>query len=72
MAAAVDGVVIVAVAGETDRKALDAVLTTLRRLRINVLGLVLNEVSSYTSDGYYYQSVSGKYAKHYEQQAAQR
>jgi polysaccharide biosynthesis transport protein len=66
MAAAVDGVVIVSVAGETNRKAVDSVLTTLRRLRANVLGLVLNEVSASTSDGYYYHGYYGKYYKYYQ------
>jgi Mrp family chromosome partitioning ATPase len=64
MAAAVDGVMIVAVAGETSRKALDAGLTTLRRLRANVLGLVLNEVTSSTSDGYSYHGYYRQYYKH--------
>jgi len=66
MAAAVDGVVMVAVAGETNRKAIDLALTTLRRLRANVLGLVLNEITSDTSDGYYYQGYYGKYYKYYK------
>jgi capsular exopolysaccharide synthesis family protein len=65
MAAAVDGVVMVAVAGVTSRKAVDAALTTLRRFRANVLGLVLNEITSDTSDGYYYQGYYGKYSKYY-------
>ena len=65
MAAAVDGVVMVAVAGETNRKAIDLALTTLRRLRANVLGLVLNEITSDTSDGYYYHGYYGKYYKYY-------
>jgi capsular exopolysaccharide synthesis family protein len=65
MAAAVDGVIIVAVAGETNRKAVEAALTTLRRLRANVLGLVLNEITSETSDGYYYHGYYGKYYKYY-------
>jgi len=65
MAAAVDGVVMVAVAGETNRKAVDLALTTLRRLRANVLGLVLNQITSDTSDGYYYHGYYGKYYKYY-------
>jgi Mrp family chromosome partitioning ATPase len=54
MAAAVDGVVMVAVAGGTSRQAIDAALVTLRRVRANVLGLVLDEITSDTSDSYYY------------------
>jgi capsular exopolysaccharide synthesis family protein len=65
MAAAVDGVVMVAVAGETNRKAIDLALSTLRRLRANVLGLVLNEITSDTSDSYYYHGYYGKYYKYY-------
>jgi Mrp family chromosome partitioning ATPase len=66
MSAAVDGVVMVAVAGETNRKAMEAALTTLRRVRANVLGLVLNEITSETSDGYYYHGYYGKYYKYYQ------
>lgn len=65
MAAAADGVVMVAVAGETNRKALDIALSTLRRLRANVLGLVLNEITSNSSEGYYYHGYYGKYYKYY-------
>ena len=65
MAAAVDGVVMVAVAGETHRKAIESALATLRRVRANVLGLVLNEITSNTSDGYYYHGYYGKYYKYY-------
>ena len=65
MAAAVDGVVVVAVAGETNRNAIESVLNTLRRLRANVLGMVLNEVSSSTSEAYYYDGYYGKYYKYY-------
>jgi len=66
MAAAVDGVVMVAVAGETNRRAIDLALSTLRRVRANVLGLVLNEITSNTSDGYYYHGYGGKYYKYYQ------
>jgi capsular exopolysaccharide synthesis family protein len=65
MAAAVDGVVMVAVAGETNRKAIELALSTLRRLRANVLGLVLNEITSDSSEGYYYHGYYGKYYKYY-------
>jgi capsular exopolysaccharide synthesis family protein len=61
MAAAVDGVVIVAVAGETDRGAARQVLTSLRRLHANVLGLIVNKASSSQSDGYYYDRYCRKY-----------
>jgi capsular exopolysaccharide synthesis family protein len=68
MAAAVGGVVIVAVAGETGRDAASQVLANLRRLRINVLGLVLNQVSSASTDGYYDDRYSRKFYKYYRQE----
>jgi succinoglycan biosynthesis transport protein ExoP len=65
MATAVDGVVIVARAGQTSRKGVASVLNTLHRLRANVVGLVLNEVHREISDTYYYYGYYGKYYKHY-------
>jgi capsular exopolysaccharide synthesis family protein len=66
MATAVDGVIVVTLAGETNRKAVASVLSTLQRLRANVVGLVLNEISSHTSDTYYYHGYYGKYYKYYK------
>jgi polysaccharide biosynthesis transport protein len=55
MATAADGVLIVSLAGQTKRKSVAAVVSTLRRLRANILGVVLNQVSQHTSaDGYSY------------------
>jgi succinoglycan biosynthesis transport protein ExoP len=54
MATAVDGVLVVARAGQTSRKAVASVLATLNRLRAKVVGLVLNEVHKELSDSYYY------------------
>ena len=65
MAAAVDGVIIVARAGQTNRKGVATVIATLKRLRANLLGLVLNEVHSDVSNSYYYYGYYGKYYKHY-------
>jgi succinoglycan biosynthesis transport protein ExoP len=70
MATAVDGVLIVALAGETNRKALATAVTTLRRLRVNLLGVVLNGVSAETSDGYYYHYYHSKYYQRYQTPAA--
>jgi succinoglycan biosynthesis transport protein ExoP len=64
MATAVDGVIVVARAGDTSRKALTAVVTTLGRLRANLVGVVLNEVHREVSAGYYY--YYGHYSKYYE------
>jgi len=55
MATAADGVLIVSLAGQTKRKSVAAVVSTLHRLRANILGVVLNQVSQHTSaDGYSY------------------
>ena len=63
MATAVDGVIVVARAGDTSRKALNTVITTLARLRANLVGVVLNEVHREVSAGYYY--YYGHYSKYY-------
>ncbi|MCC6586433.1 MAG: polysaccharide biosynthesis tyrosine autokinase [Bryobacterales bacterium] len=65
MAALVDGVVIVARAGQTSRKGVAGVLSTLQRLRANIVGVVLNEVHKEISNSYYYYGYYGKYYKHY-------
>jgi len=54
MASIVDGVLVVARAGSTNRKAVASVINTLQRLRTNVLGVVLNQVHSETSEQFYY------------------
>ena len=64
MATAVDGVIVVARAGDTSRKALSSVITTLSRLRANLVGVVLNEVHREVSAGYYY--YYGHYSKYYK------
>ena len=64
MAASVDGVLAVALAGQTHRKALASTINTLKRLRANVVGIVLNEVRADTSNNYYYH-YSPKYYRNY-------
>lgn len=54
MATAVDGVIVVALAGRTSRKALGSTVSILTRLRAHVIGLVLNQVNSDTSEAGYY------------------
>jgi len=66
MAAAVDGVVMVAKAGETNRKTVGSALNTLQRVRANVVGLVLNSVTSNMSDSYRYYGYYGKYYRYYK------
>jgi capsular exopolysaccharide synthesis family protein len=67
MAALVDGVVVVALAGKTNRKAVASVLSTLRRVRAHTLGIVLNEVSQGQGEGYYY--YGSKYYRYYRPEA---
>jgi capsular exopolysaccharide synthesis family protein len=64
MASVVDGVIVVARAGNTSRTALSSVITTLARLRANLVGVVLNEVHREISPGYYY-SYYNRYSKYY-------
>jgi capsular exopolysaccharide synthesis family protein len=61
MATIVDGVIVVTRAGSTSRKAVGSVLATLRRLRANILGIVLNDVRKEYSDSYYYYGYYNKY-----------
>jgi polysaccharide biosynthesis transport protein len=68
MAASVDGVAMVALAGRTNRKALSSAVGTLKRLRANVVGIILNEVRADSSDNYYYH-YHPKYYKHYSLEA---
>ena len=68
IAALVDGVVVVALAGQTERTAVASVLSNLKRLRANVIGLALNEVRSDMSERYYYYGYYGKnYSRYYKQ-----
>ena len=62
MAANVDGVAIVTRAGQTDRKAVASVLSTLSRLRANVIGMVLNDVKKESGEGYYYYNYYSSYS----------
>lgn len=68
MSALVDGVLLVARSGQTNRKALGSAIGTLARLRANVLGVVMNEVRADTSDTYYYQYYHPKYYSHYNRE----
>jgi Mrp family chromosome partitioning ATPase len=65
MSAAVDGVIVVALAGQTNRNAVGSALTILQRVRANVVGLVLNEVTEDMSDSYHYYGYYGNYYKYY-------
>lgn len=49
-----DCVLVVVLAGKTNRKALASTVATLRRVRANVLGVVMNETRADLGTGYYY------------------
>jgi capsular exopolysaccharide synthesis family protein len=70
LACLVDGVLLVALAGSTNRKALRTAVSTLNRLRVNLIGVALNEVKADSSSGYYYHYYSAKYYRHYEANAS--
>jgi len=65
LAVLVDGVIVVALAGQTDRKAVSAALETLRRLKVRILGVVLNEITRELSSSYSYYGYYGKYYSYY-------
>jgi capsular exopolysaccharide synthesis family protein len=71
LAALVDGVVIIARAGETNRKDVASMLHTLRRLSARVVGLVLNGVTKNLAERYGYAGSYGYYrANYYGEKAA--
>ena len=65
IAAVVDGVVVITMAGQTNRNAVASVLSSLKRIKTNVVGVVLNEVREDMSDRYYYYGYYGKYYSKY-------
>jgi capsular exopolysaccharide synthesis family protein len=65
MAAVVDGVVVIALVAQTNRDAVASVLSSLKRLKTNVIGVVLNEVHEDMSDRYCYYGYYGKYYSKY-------
>jgi len=65
MASAADGVLIISRAGDTKREAVATVVSTLHRIRANVLGVVLNRVTQNTSSKEY--SYYGYHDYHYSQ-----
>ncbi len=69
MAVSVDGVLTVALAGRTNRKALGSAINMLKRLRANTVGVVINEVKADSSDNYYYHHDHSKYYKQYSAEA---
>jgi capsular exopolysaccharide synthesis family protein len=65
MAVVVDGVIVMALAGQTNRNAVNGVITSLKRVKANVIGVALNEVRKDMSDRYYYYGYYGKYYSKY-------
>jgi len=66
MASLVDGVLVLAWAGKTNRNALASVLTHLRRVNANIVGVALNGMRPDMTDHYYYygsQKEYGRYSK---------
>jgi Mrp family chromosome partitioning ATPase len=61
----VDGVVVITMAAQTNRNAVASVLSSLKRIKTNVIGVVLNEVREDMSDRYYYYGYYGKYYSKY-------
>jgi capsular exopolysaccharide synthesis family protein len=70
LAAMVDGVVIIARAGRTNRKDVTTMLHTLRRLGAPVVGIVLNGVTKDLAERYDYPGTYGAYQSHYYDKAA--
>jgi capsular exopolysaccharide synthesis family protein len=70
LAAMVDGVVIIARAGRTNRKDVATMLHTLRRLGAPVVGVVLNGVTKDLAQRYDYPGTYGSYHNHYYDKAA--
>jgi len=65
MASVADGVVVITLAGQTNRSAVGSVLSSLKRVKANVVGVALNEVREDMSDRYYYYGYYGKYYSKY-------
>jgi Mrp family chromosome partitioning ATPase len=63
IAALADSVIIVARAGRTNRSAVASVVEQLKRVRANIIGIVLNGVRADMSSQYYYYSPG--YYSHY-------
>jgi capsular exopolysaccharide synthesis family protein len=67
MASAADGVLLVAVADQTNRAALTSALATLQRLRANIVGIVANAITQDTADRYYYHYYVSKHYRNDEE-----
>jgi succinoglycan biosynthesis transport protein ExoP len=61
MACIADGVLVIGRAGQTDQRAVAAVFATLRRVRANILGLVINRADPSLSSTYRYYNSRSNY-----------
>ena len=64
MATLVDGVLVLAWAGKTNRNALASVLTHLRRVNANIIGVALNGMRPELTDHYYYYGSHKEYGRY--------
>lgn len=64
MAAVADAVVVITLAGQTNRNAISSILGSLKRVQANVLGIALNEVPQDMSDRYSYHGYYDKFSRY--------
>ena len=56
---------VITMAAQTNRNAVASVLSSVKRIKTNVIGVALNEVREDMSDRYYYYGYYGKYYSKY-------
>jgi capsular exopolysaccharide synthesis family protein len=66
IAAVAEGVVVITLAGRTNRNAIGSVLSSLKRVQANVIGIALNEVRQDMSDRYYYHGSYDKFSGYFK------
>jgi polysaccharide biosynthesis transport protein len=65
IAALADGVVVVALSGQTNRTAVASTLAGLKRVRANIIGIALNGIQADISNYYHYHGYHDKYYNRY-------
>jgi Mrp family chromosome partitioning ATPase len=66
IATAVDGILVMALAGESQYRVMRSTLTALKRVHSNVIGIAMNKMKHGLSNGYYYYGAYSKYNKYYQ------
>lgn len=66
IATAVDGIIVLALAGESQYRVVRSTLTALKRVHSNVIGIAVNKMKHGLSNGYYYYGAYSKYNKYYQ------